>query len=85
MNKPGLAGEALTERTLDHELDLIRGAIALVALGDAPRVGLAGLRFGEQLLERANRMAAEAGVRIVPNWTSDEGGGGLTVERTTDG
>ena len=72
------------ERTLDHELDLVRGAIAMVASGAAPRVRLTSLRFGEQLLEPARRMADAAGVRLVPEWTSDEGGAGLTVEAMAD-
>lgn len=71
-------------RTLDHELELVRGAIALVAAGGAPRVRLASLRFGEQLLEPARRLAAEAGVRLTPEWTSDEGGASLIVEPLGD-
>jgi hypothetical protein len=71
-------------RTLEYELDLIRGAIALVASGGAPRVRLASLAFGEQLLEAARLMATAAGVRVVPGWTSDEGGASLTVEPIGD-
>lgn len=77
-SEPGVA------RTLDHELELVRGAIALVATGGAPRVRLASLRFGEQLLEPAGRLAAEAGVRLTPEWTSDEGGASLIVEPIAD-
>ena len=78
----GLDGGVI--RTLEYELDLIRGAIALVASGGAPRVRLASLSFGEQLLEPARDMAATAGVRVVPAWTSDEGGASLTVEPIGD-
>lgn len=70
---------------IDRELDLVRGAIELVASGGAPRVRLASLRFGEQLLDPARRLGAAAGVRVAANWTSDEGGAGITVEPMGDG
>ncbi len=70
--------------TLDHELGLVRSAIAMVASGGAPRVSLGGLQFGEQLIETARALALEAGVRIVPIWTSDEGGADMRVERIAD-
>jgi len=70
---------------LDHELGLVRSAIAMVASGGAPSVSLGGLQFGEQLIEPARALALEAGVRIVPIWTSDEGGADMRVERITDG
>ena len=56
----------------------------MVAAGGAPRVVLAGLRFGEQLLAPARAMAGEAGVRIVPLWTADDAGADLAVERIDD-
>jgi hypothetical protein len=67
------------------ELDLVREAVAMVATGGAPRVVLGGLRFGEQLLEPARRMAAGRRVRIVPLWTTDEAGLDLAIERDVDG
>jgi hypothetical protein len=70
---------------LSHELDLVREAISMVASSGAPRVVLGGLRFGEQLLEPARRMAVGTGTRIVPLWTTDEGGLDLVVERDADG
>jgi hypothetical protein len=84
VDKSGISPEGRVLRTLDYELDLIRGAIDLVASGGAPRVRLASLSFGEQLLEQAQRMATAAGVRVVPDWTSDEAGASLTVERIAD-
>lgn len=69
---------------LEHELELVRGAIAMVASGGSRRVSLGGLRFGEQLLEPARRLALEARVRVVPLWTTDEGGAGLAIERQDD-
>jgi len=65
---------------IDRELDLVRGAIEMVSSGAAPRVRLASLRFGEQLLEPARQLAAASHVRIVADWTADEGGAGITVE-----
>jgi hypothetical protein len=72
-------------RTFEHELKLVRSAIALVASGGAPSVSLGGLYFGEDLIEPARRMALESGVRIVPLWSADDAGAGLSVERMTDG
>ena len=74
----------LVTSTLDRELDLVRGAVAMVAAGKAPRVVLASLRFGEQLVAPAREMAAKAGVRIVPLWRADESGADLAVERESD-
>jgi hypothetical protein len=67
--------------TLEHEMQLIREAIAMVASGGAPRVVLAGIRFGETLLDPGRRLALDAGVRLVPLWRSDEAGADLAVER----
>jgi hypothetical protein len=69
---------------LDHELGLVRSAIAMVASGGSPRVSLGGLQFGEQLIETARALALQAGVRIVPIWSSDECGADLRVERIVD-
>jgi hypothetical protein len=66
---------------LEREIGLIRDAIALVAAGRAPRVVVAGLSLGDQLLPSAQRMADEAGVRLVPNWGADEEGVQIAVER----
>lgn len=71
-------------RTLDQELELVRGAITMVASGGATRVSLGGLRFGEQLIEPARRMALASGVRIVPLWMPDDAGADLAVERIAD-
>jgi len=71
-------------RTLDQEFELVRDAIAMVASGAAPRVTVASLHFGEELLEAARRLAAASGVRIVPLWTADEAGVDIAVERGVD-
>ena len=74
-----------TAQVLDRELDLVSTAISMVASGAAPRVRLAGLRFGEQLLDEAMLLAHSAGVRVTPLWPgADDDGVGLSVERDPD-
>ncbi len=53
--------------------------------GSSARVVLAGLRFGEQLLDLARAMTVGSGVRIVPLWGTDEAGVDITVERAAEG
>jgi hypothetical protein len=43
---------------------LVREAILMVAARGAPRVLVAGLAFGEQVLEACRRPALESGVRL---------------------
>ena len=76
-------GEPITN-TLEHEFDLVRSAIALVASGGASTVSLGSLRFGEELIGPARRIASASRVRITPLWTADEGGAGLSFERMAD-
>ena len=71
-------------RTLEHEMSLVREAIAMVAVGGSPRVTLAGLRFGQTLLASARALATEAGVRLVPLWMPDDAGADIVVERITN-
>jgi len=78
-------GGAAIERTLEFEMRLVREAIAMVAQGRSPRVTLAGLRLAESLLDPAQRLASEHGVRVVPLWTSDEAGLDLALEPLTSG
>jgi len=65
---------------LEHELQLIADAVATVASGAAPRITVAGLRFGDELVETARDLAARAGVRLTPLWRTDESGLDLVVE-----
>lgn len=64
--------DAAVARAIDGDLRLINEAILLVALGAAPRVIVAGLNLGDTVLDTARRLALEAGVRLVPLWTTDE-------------
>ncbi len=81
MDLPNDLPAAVVVRTLEQELGIVRGAILMVASGGAPRVSLVSLRFAEQLLHQARRMALPAGVRVVPLWTLDDGLTGLGLER----
>jgi hypothetical protein len=71
----------LVPAALEREMAMVSEAIALVANGGSPRVVLCGLHFGYQLLEPATWLAASAGVRVVPLWTTDETTTDLAVER----
>jgi hypothetical protein len=71
-------------RTLEHEMGLVREAIAMVATGGLRRVVVGGLRFGEALLVPARALATESGVRLIPLWTPDDAGADIAVERIDD-
>jgi hypothetical protein len=77
-SNPGVNGPI--GRQLDGELRLVREAILLVASGGASRVMVAGLRLGDAVLEPARRLADDAGVTLVPLWTTDEQGLDIRVE-----
>jgi hypothetical protein len=64
--------DALRDR-LDGELRLVEGAILFVASSTASRVTVAGLRLGGEILDAARRLAADAGVQIVPLWAPGDG------------
>jgi hypothetical protein len=51
-------------RVLQRESRIVREAIALVASGGARRVVIAGLRFGDDVVDPARIAAIEAGLRI---------------------
>ena len=64
---------------MDRESRLVREAIAMVAAGASPRVVVAGIRYGETLLDDARRLALEAGVRVNPIWRGDQKGADIVV------
>lgn len=78
------AADGQVANTLEHEFDLVRSAIALVASGGASSVSLGSLRFGEQLIEAASRLALASRVKITPLWSADESGAGLSFEKMPD-
>jgi hypothetical protein len=74
--------QASVSTALGAEMDLVQGAILMVAAGHSTRVALAGLTFGEQLLPTAFSLAAQQGVQVAPLWSADDVGAGLIIERT---
>jgi hypothetical protein len=76
--RPSAHGDV--ERALDHELGLVRDAIALVARGGSRRVVVANLRYGDELLDRVAALARQAHVRIVPLFMPDDAGSDIAVE-----
>ena len=62
-----------TERAMAHEMQLVRGAIDMVADDPWSRVTLGGLSFGEAILPWAVRSARQALVRLDPIWHFDGG------------
>jgi hypothetical protein len=81
METPARTPKGLAARTVELELQLVRDAIELVASGRSRRVVVAGLRLGDAILGQAEVSAREAGVRVVPLWTTDEAGTDIAVER----
>jgi hypothetical protein len=84
MDQTSIDSNARVGQILEHEMNLVREAIAMVAGGGSPRVMVAGLRFGEALLLPARGLAAEAGVRLVALWMPDDAGADIAVERIDD-
>jgi hypothetical protein len=78
--RPGVVAEAIVDATIERELQTVTSAIRMVAAGRSPRVSVAGLHFAAELLEPARRLAAEAGVVVVPLWAADESTTALAVE-----
>jgi hypothetical protein len=69
-----------TAADIERETRLVREAIALVAAGASTRVVVAGIRYGEDLLDSARRMALEQGVRVNPIRRPDHSGADIAVE-----
>jgi hypothetical protein len=73
------------ELALDRELAMVAAAVALVSTDRSRRVVLAGLRFAEQLMPEASRLAGEAGVRAVPLWKPRSEGVDIAIEQAEEG
>jgi hypothetical protein len=65
---------------LEHELNLVRGAIDLITSGGATRVTLIGLQSAERLLPRAQVLGHEQAVTVRAQWHDDRGGCDLAIE-----
>ena len=61
MSNTGTLDPRLTRRSIERELDLVAGAIRMVAGGGAPGVTLAGLAFGPAVLEGSERARSTPG------------------------
>ncbi len=80
MNDAQPLDQARTRGTIDRELDLIAGAIRMVAGGGAPAMTVVGLEFGPAILERYTPAALAAGVILEPLWHTDESGCDIRVQ-----
>jgi hypothetical protein len=72
---------ALTRHSIERELDLVAGAIQMVAGGGAPAITLVGLSFGPEVLAGSARAATAARVVLEPLYHSDESGCDIRVHR----
>jgi hypothetical protein len=68
------------KRRLDHELRMVREAILVVASQRARSVTVAGLLLGDAILEQARHLALDAGVRLVPLWSTDDAQLAIRIE-----
>ncbi len=78
--RPELPASDTASAVLEREIQLVHDAIAMVSSGAAPRVTIAGIRFGDNLIEPARQWALAAGLRLTPLWRTDEAGVDLTIE-----
>ena len=67
------------EAQLDRETELVRGAIRMVASGAAPRMTVAGIRFGEAVIDICRPMASYSNVSIEPIWHPHDNGCDVVV------
>jgi hypothetical protein len=73
----------VTEGQIARELEMVRSAIAMVVAHAAPRVTVAGIRFGEEILPEARPYARAQGVEVRPLWHIDDTGCDIVVEART--
>jgi hypothetical protein len=73
----------LTERSIEREMDLVAGAIRMVAAGSAPAVTLVGLDFGPAVANASAAAARAAGVVLEPLWLPDEAGCDIRIHSAT--
>jgi hypothetical protein len=72
-----LAGEGPRAK---HELDLVRGAIDLIASGGARRVTMVAMHYAEAILPTAQALAREHGVIVRAVWREAGSGCDIAVE-----
>lgn len=76
----GRLDQAIARRAIERELDLVNGAIELVASGGSRRVTVAGLRFGEQLLSEVEPRARASHVIVRSLWSPNGPSCDIAVE-----
>ncbi|MEP7378405.1 MAG: hypothetical protein ABI725_02470 [Chloroflexota bacterium] len=64
----------------ERELRMVREAIVMVASGASPRVVVAGISAGDQILDAARRLGLESGVRVNRLSQHEDRGADLAVE-----
>lgn len=74
------ASTRATRAAVERETQLVREAIAFVAAGGSRRVIVAGIRYGDTVLDVARQMAIEAGVRVNPIRKASHDGADIVVE-----
>ena len=81
---PGNARDAIPPNDAPEpwrgEERIVREAILLVAANGAPRVLVAGIAYGELIIDRLCRPALEAGVRLRARPTADDTRVDIVVE-----
>jgi hypothetical protein len=73
-------GPRAAAATKERELRMAREAIEMVALGASSRVVIAGIRFGDEILDSARRLALQSGVRVNTIRATEGSGADLVVE-----
>jgi hypothetical protein len=78
------ARDAAVEQRLEREIDLIEGAMRLVASGAATRTVIAGLRLADAALAIADRRAEGLGVEVSAIRAAGDVGRDVIVQRRPD-
>jgi hypothetical protein len=84
MNNAPSIDDELARQSIGREVELISGAIDMVASGGSPAITLAGLEFGPALVQAWSDRATAAGVALEPLWHPDDTGCDIRVQRALD-
>jgi hypothetical protein len=80
--QPNPHGPVSAEAQLDREIEMVRGAIRMVAVGASPRMTVAGIRFGEAVIRIVKPIATSADITVEPIWRADDSGCDVLVYPT---
>jgi hypothetical protein len=78
-SSPVSAASMDLRRAVQREVELVEGAIKVVASGAATGTTVAGIRFGEEVLRLCRPMAALGDVILEPIWRADDSGADIHV------